>query len=114
VTVTQDPADAQWYTVRCLFGSVAEDVSLYEERLTLWQADSLDAAIAMAEAEAAAFAETIDVEYLGLAQGYWLSVPPRNGAEVYALCRESDLPPDDYLDQFFDTGGERQRQEDEQ
>jgi hypothetical protein len=112
--MSEDSDDVQWYTVRCVFRSDSEGGSLYEERLTLWQADNLDDAIAVAESEALAFAQTIDVEYLGLAQGYWLSVPPRNGAEIFSLCRESDLEPDDYLDRFFDTGTERQRQEDQQ
>ena len=27
---------------------------------------------------------------------------------MFSLLRTSDLPPDDYLDRFFDTGDERQ------
>src|SRR5205085_6386636 len=37
-----------WYSVRCLFRH--HDPSLFEERITLWPADSLDAAVTRAEA----------------------------------------------------------------
>jgi hypothetical protein len=106
--VSNQPDEAQWYSVRCIFRSGADDGSLYEERVTLWHADDLDGAIALAEREAADYAEEHDVELLGLAQAYWLPDPPGNGAEVFSLLRESDLDPDAYLDQFFDTGRERQ------
>ena len=33
------------------------------------------------------------------------------GEEVFSLLRQSDLDPDDYLDQFFDTGDEHQQAE---
>jgi hypothetical protein len=106
-------SDAQWYTVRCIFRWASAEESSYEERLTLWQADNLDAAIALAEGEATQYAQATDVEYLGLAQAYSLSGTPGSGTEVYSLIRESDLSPDDYLDQFFDTGRERQSHWDE-
>jgi hypothetical protein len=101
-------AEAPWTTVRCVFRSVSGDEFVYEERLTLWQADSLDEAITLAEADAHRYATEVDVEYLGLAQAYGLPGPPASGAEVYSLMRESELSADDYLDRFFDTGRERQ------
>ncbi|HXQ59746.1 MAG TPA: hypothetical protein VN799_06595 [Acidimicrobiales bacterium] len=101
-----------WYSVRCVFRSDSEDGHLYEERITLWRAENLDEAIALAEEDATGYAERVDVEYLGLAQAYWLPSPPDAGAEVFSLLRESGLDPDDYLDHFFDTGRERQADED--
>ena len=68
-------------------------------------------AIARAEDEAARYAADVDAEYLGLAQAFALVDDPGDGAEVFSLMRESDLPPpppDEYLDAFFDTGDERQ------
>ncbi len=41
-----------WFGVRCVFRWSASPT--YEERITLWQADSLDDAIARAEDDAAA------------------------------------------------------------
>ena len=44
----------------------------YEERITLWEADSLDDAIALAEEDAQAYAERLNSEYLQMAQAYWI------------------------------------------
>ena len=107
---------ADWYAVRCVFRSAwaeAEDAlppdeHLYEERVTLWQASSAEEAIALAEDEAAEYADDDD-EYLGLAQAFLLFDSPGHGAEVFSLMRSSRLEPDDYLDAFFDTGAERQQ-----
>lgn len=104
--------DSSWYAVRCAFRSVVEvGTTTYEERITLWQADSAEEAIERAEAEAEEYAASIDqaeVEYIGLAQCFHLFDEPGDGAEVFSLMRDSDLDPDDYLDAFFDTGDEHQ------
>jgi len=101
------------YSVRCLFRwqSRAEQVAkyLYEERITLWQAESLDEAVELAEQEAAAYAGDAD-EFLGFSQAYALEdLLSGHGAEVFSLLRESDLEPNEYIDTFFDTGGEREQ-----
>ena len=114
VKVIDQSNEAQWYTVRCVLQSTSVDGFVYEERLTLWQAESIDQAIAVAEAEAAEHAGKSGSELLGLAQACWLAGQPISGAEIYSLMRESELGPDDYLDSFFDTGRERQSDSDEQ
>ncbi len=104
----------EWYAVRCVFRSawaessegLPADVHLYEERITLWQASSLEEAIALAEAEAGEYADDGD-DYLDLAQAYKLFDDPVHGGEVFSLMRSSTLEPDAYLDSFFDTGDER-------
>lgn len=88
---------------------------LYEERITAWNAESLDAAIAEAEKEAIKYADD-GAEALVLYQGYWLfdeigSIP--QGSEVFSLLRQSDLEPSKYLDAFFDSGEEQQAQADQ-
>lgn len=65
-------------------------------------------AIARAEDEAARYAADVDAGHLGLAQAFALVDDPGDGAEVFSLMRDSDLPPDEYLDAFFDTYDERQ------
>jgi hypothetical protein len=105
--------ESQWYSVRCVFRSDSDDGNLYEERITLWNAASLDDAIALAEVEAAEYAKSTEVEHLGLAQAYWLPASPGIGVGVFSLMRESTLDPDAYLDLFFDTGNERQTNSDE-
>ena len=104
----------EWYAVRCVFRSawaessegLPPDEHLYEERITLWQASSMEEAFALAEAEAAEYADEED-DYLDLAQAYKLFDEPGHGAEVFSLMRSSELEPDAYLDAFFDTGDER-------
>ncbi len=108
--------DSPWYAVRCVFRSawthtsenVVPDEQLYEERITLWQATSVEEAIALAEAEAEDYAGDED-EYLEIAQAFLLYDAPTQGAEVFSLMRSSKLEPDEYLDTFFDTGSERQQ-----
>lgn len=104
--------DSDWYAVRCVFRSIIEvGTTTYEERITLWRAGSTAEAIERAEAEAAEYAaaiEDVEVEYTGLAQCFHLFDDPGDGAEVFSLMRDSDLEPEDYLDTFFDTGGEHE------
>jgi hypothetical protein len=104
-----ETATGGWYCVRCVFRWGKGDC--YEERLTLWRAESLDDAIRLAEAEAAVYARQIEdhpLNYAGLAQAYTLDGDPGHGAEVFALLRDSDLEPDAYLSAFFATGREHQ------
>jgi pentatricopeptide repeat protein len=106
----EDGSDGEpgWFGVRCVFRWSRPPT--YEERITLWQAASLDDAIARAEQEAAGYAERLGSEYLEIAQAYWIGADrPEEGSEVFSLMRDSDLEPDDYLDAFYDTGNERQR-----
>ena len=107
-----DDENSSWYGVRCLFQHGPDDpqATAYEERVTLWHAASFDEAIALAEAEAATYAaQSEGVTDLGLVQAYGLPGLPGHGAEVFSLVRDSPLPADEYLDEFFDTGGERQQ-----
>jgi hypothetical protein len=106
-----------WYSVRCLFQHRTDsgDPAPYEERILLWEAPTAEAAIALAEDEAAEYADDVDADYLGLAQSFFLGSDISavgSGTEVYSLIRASDRSPDDYLDTFFDTGTEYQRDTD--
>ncbi len=115
--------DSGWYSVRCVFRArscaasgppeLADGESVYEERITLWRADSADEAIERAEAEAHVYASRRATEYLDMAQSYRLADEPGEAAEVFSLLRRSTLAADPYLDTFFDTGTEYE-QSDEQ
>ena len=103
------------FSVRCIFRweprADQRRKHLYEERITLWVADSIDEAIALAEQEARAYACGGD-EYLGYCQAYALvESVEESGVEVFSLLRQSDLDPKEYVDAFFDTGEEHQRQQ---
>jgi hypothetical protein len=82
--------------------------AVYEERITIWPAGDFDEAIRLAEAEAAEYAEDLDAEYLGLAQGYATDDVPGAGSEVFSLVRTSSYEATEYLSTYFATGTERQ------
>jgi hypothetical protein len=107
-----DTEESGWYAVRCIFELAGSDGGhAYEERVTLWHATSGEEAIARAEAEAVEYANIIEEtpdRYLGVAQSFHLFEIPADGTEVFSLIRESELPPDAYVDAFFNTGTERQ------
>ncbi|WP_410635504.1 hypothetical protein [Amycolatopsis sp. cmx-4-83] len=99
----------EWFAVRCLFRWTHAGEEPYEERITLWRAADLGEALALAEAEAREYAERAEVSYLGLAQGYATGEQELSpGSEVFSLLRDSSLPPAEYLERHFDTGGEHQ------
>lgn len=101
-----DTNEPSWYGVRCVFRH--RHLEVYEERVTLWVARSLDEAIARAESEAAEYCEGLDgVHYTDFAEAYAMFASPEEGAEVFSLMRESGLPPGDYVRRFFATGEER-------
>ncbi|MFI1992040.1 hypothetical protein [Actinoplanes sp. NPDC020271] len=99
-----------WFGVRAVFAFDLGErgVLTYEERVTLWQAESADAARELAGRDAAEYARCLDgCEFTGLLQAGELPEEPGHGAEVFALMRDSALPPDKYVAAFFDTGWER-------
>lgn len=105
-----------WYAVRSILRTDDPDVvgrSLFEERITLWRADSFESAIELAKREAAVQAEAVDSQCLDFAQAFQLfDEEIASGTEVFSLIRISSLAPDSYLDRFFDTGAEVQQTDD--
>jgi hypothetical protein len=104
--------DEPWYAVRCVirFPAPSEDQpAVYEERITLWRAESFDDALERAETDAEEYARGLRAEYVGLAQAFHLSVESvGDGTEIFSLMRDSVLSPDDYVAQFFENGDERE------
>jgi hypothetical protein len=97
----------EWFAVRSIVHHVG--LSVYEERITLWQALSLGAAIQEAEEEAIGYAEDVGAVSTSFLQGYGpLERAPGNSTEVFSLMRESTLLPEDYISVFFGTGRERE------
>jgi hypothetical protein len=98
--------EQSWYGVRCVFRH--RELGVYEERVTLWTAGSLDEAIGRAEAEAGEYCEALgEAEYTGFAEAFRMDGAPGVGAEVFSLMRESDLPSGAYVGKFYATGRER-------
>lgn len=112
-TELMETSETGWFAVRCVFEISPSDptggqAATYEERVTLWQAQNFDEAIAHAEDDADDYAETIGARFLGLSQAYHLADTPGHGAEVFSLMRDSQLGPPGYVKSFFATGDERQ------
>jgi hypothetical protein len=83
---------------------------VYEERITMWRAQSAEEAIQHSEESGRQYAEHLGGIYVDFAQVYQLADDPTlQGAEVFSLLRSSSLPPGEYLSRFFDTGSECQR-----
>ena len=97
----------QWFGVRVV---VALDPHVYEERVTLWQAQDVDEAIARAQREAGEYAADIAGSALQFEQAFVIDGDPGDGAEIFSLIRSSDKEPDAYLNTYFDTGTERRQQ----
>ena len=107
-----------WYSVRTVYLLPRSKKKLYEERITVWRATSIEEAIELAEVEASDYEGEPDVDgrttgpkYLGLAQGYAMATESdsvSSADEIFSLVRGSTLKPQAYLDAFFDTGSERQ------
>ena len=99
----------EWYGVRCVFRWTEAVEPSYEERVTVWHAVDVDSALALAEAEAREYAKEMGAAYVGLAQAYATGNEELvSGSEVFSLLRDSALPPEEYVDRFFDTGDEHQ------
>ena len=102
-----------WFSVRTVVFRPRE--GLYEERITLWRRADTDEAADAALSESAEYAADVGGQDCGLAQVYepygdtvgGLRAAA-DGSEIFVLVRQSDLPPGDYLDAFFDTGREQQ------
>jgi RimJ/RimL family protein N-acetyltransferase len=108
MTWTEAPpmSELSWYGVRCVFRD--RELGVYEERVTLWRAASFDEAIERGESEAREYCADLDsVEYTDFAEAYRMYDEPGEGAEVFSLMRESELPVGEYVERFFDTGAER-------
>jgi hypothetical protein len=108
--------EPEWFGVRCVFVWSGWEGRPFEERITLWRAQSLDQAIELAEREAEEYAEANGSEYLHFSQAYAITEGSEigSGTEVFSLLRDSDLAPDEYLSTFFSTGGEHTQEPTEQ
>jgi len=109
------------FGVMCLFRHTRPKWSgvrkyVYEERITLWTANSANDAIELAEQAACEYASMPNsdaesqIEYVGYCVAFDTSETRyRQGLEVYSLLRGSDLDANDHIHRFHDTGDEYAR-----
>ena len=104
-----------WYSAKTVykhhFIEDGDTKFLFEERVVLFRAASLDDAIVQAEAEAAKYCagSSRPIKYINYVMAYQLLFEEEvgHGTEVFSLMRESTLSNNAYLDRFFDDGHER-------
>jgi hypothetical protein len=102
--------DSRWYAVRSIWRHDAPSDSAnrntYEERILLFLAFDVQDAIEKSEYESKHY----DGESIGYHMAYEMDDGPLgSGHELFSLMRDSDLPCEDYLNRFHDTGAERTR-----
>ena len=116
-----------WYAAMCIFEhkdvppletvATSARATVYEERIVLLRAESFDAAIAAAEAEAEEYAKQNGARYVGYIMTYQLfDEVIGEGTEVYSLMRSSSLSVNEFLNHYHDDGTEHSQhwgQEDE-
>lgn len=99
---------SQWFSVRSHYRFIGEfGQNIYEERIVLFRADNGADAIRQAESEAAQYGDEAACEVLPMLQSFRLFDDVGPQGEIFSLMRESELDPESYIDQFFDTGTER-------
>jgi hypothetical protein len=82
----------------------------YEERITLWRAESFEQAHDLANREATRYAEGRQAESLDYSEAYWIDPEIFElDVEIFSLLRESDLAPAEYISTFYSTGREHSR-----
>ena len=97
-----------WYTVKCLFHhptrKSGDEDYLYEERVTLWRAESFEEAHRLAEAEARQYAEEAKCVFVSWIDSFHLfDEEVGAGTEVYSKMRGSNFQPSDYRKAFCHT-----------
>jgi hypothetical protein len=101
-----------WYTVKCLFHHPTRkaegEAYLFEERVTLWKADTFEAAHRLAEAEAREYASEANCVFVASTDSFHLfDRIVKQGTEVYSIMRGSNLKPNVYRDTFCITKRDR-------
>jgi len=105
--------EKEWYGAKTLYqvqSNIIESPNkLYEERVVILKASSLDNAIAEAEKEASQYASVDSgITYIGYVNVFKIgSDKIHDKTEVFSLMRESRLEANKYIDRYFDTGNER-------
>ena len=101
-----------WYSVKCLFHHPTRKADgedfLYEERVTLWRAESFEAAHRLAEEEARHYATESKCVFVASTDSFHLFEEEiLSGAEVYSSMRGSNLQPGIYRKTFCVTDRDR-------
>lgn len=101
--------DRIWFSARTVFEHDQPGDGLFEERIVLLRAADFEEAHTRAEEEATRYAREASCSWTGYVSLFELPDETlADSVEVFSLMRDSELPADEYVEQFFDTGNERQ------
>ena len=104
-----------WYSVLCVFSHPTRvrkaQGNLYEERITLWKAETWNDAYKLAEEEAKEYAKKEDCIFIRACCSYHLFdnnvVDGFQGAEIWSNMRDSHFDADTYINTYCNSGRER-------
>ncbi len=99
----------EWYSVKGLFRWYMNDggaTERIEERVILFEANSFDDAIDLAEAEAKSYccpdrSANFRIEPVGWWHAYWIGETPASGIEVFARGAKTELAADAFVRRYY-------------
>jgi hypothetical protein len=98
-------SNKSWYSAQCIF--LHSDKShgpkqMYEERIVLLRADSMDGAIEQAEKEAEEYASDLaGCSYVGYLNVFEMYDEPGPKTEIFSAMRRSEEKPKEYLELHY-------------
>lgn len=99
-----------WFSVKCIFRHADRGTGPrqnYEERVVLIRARKLSKAIKIAKREAKQYARAVShCSLVGVVDSFGLFDKVGHKAEVFAIMRQSDLDPAEYLNHFYPSFSE--------
>jgi len=105
------PATEPWYAVKCIFSHPSrareKEGHLYEERITLWKANSWNEAFEKAKEEAKKYEEEDCIFIKALEAFHLFDQKVGNGTEVWSVMRSSHFDAETYMKTFCMSGHER-------
>jgi hypothetical protein len=101
----------KWFAVQCFFvieagGITSDRGQMYEERITIWRAESPEEALekGLEEADRYATDTRFAIERIHYARSVEMFDPPGEGTEVWSVMRDSWLPPKEYVERYVIEG----------
>jgi len=93
-----------WYAIRSTFRiGVKDDSNIYEERIVVFRAESIEEAFSKAKKEAEQYEYESGFEWIGQLDSYHIFDPEEisEGREVWSEYQESELNADEFLNEKY-------------
>ena len=104
----------EWYSAKCIFEhdglAQGAEETVYEERVVLLRANSIDEALDLGEAEAREYADSIgndSICYVGFISAFRANETEiTDRMEVYAMMRQTELSREAFITHYYADGYE--------